>query len=166
MRRPLLFLFFLALAVGAVFWVFPKLKKSMVGEKFLTRVELLSASLEQIPLADDKSMKQLNLVLALRITCPIGEKPESMDEFKIVDRKGQAVEVDWGNEKAWNDEFDKGTSTLEMKEVYVQPDFRKGTLKRGELELCALEVPEPMIGGAPQGAGKTDAKTPLQNKTR
>ena len=153
-------LIFTVLAVVAFIFIFPKIKERIVGEQFLTKVEILKADLLDVPVKGGApNEKQLNLVLSIRLTFPIGQKPQSLEELQLVDRNGKSVEIDWELERPWEDDYNRSVAQVELRDVYLAPTFRKGTLKRGPTELCPFEVPEPPFQAA-EKSNAPEGKTP------
>ena len=154
MPRWLIFLFLLGVGcMVALVALFPRIKQGFLGRQYQTQVEILSATLEEVPLVNSPD-KQLRLIVSLRLTTPIGEKPQALSELALYDKQGKPVYLDWTQERPWDDDFDTGLTSVEFQNVYLLPTFRKGVLKRGESELCAFEVPNPPFKKGGDAKGK------------
>lgn len=134
------------LAACLVGWlIFPKVKEKLFGVKYETRVEVLKAEIDDVPLDDAGTRHAKRAIVHLRLIFPYGEKPDSLYELTVVDEQGNPVHVGWPPAPTWDDRPGDRISVLDMEDVYFAADFRKGRLHYRDRDLAEIKLNLPPV---------------------
>jgi hypothetical protein len=131
-----------AIAV-AVYFGYPALKRSIVGNSLQTRVNVVKAedvtdAGREVPGGGFEIIPKT--VLDMEIFFPMGGAPERIDDLNVLDDSNQTVEVIWKEPIEKEDLPDQRQTRWHIREAFFPIRFRKGTLRKKDEELAYIKV--------------------------
>ena len=134
-----IFVLVVAAIIGVIFLVVPALKRSLWGNSFTVRANVLQA--EEDSNVDFKGETVAQTVVDMEIIFPMGSAPDNTDEFNVKDDNGN-VTVYWSPPKIEKEDIpEKGITRWRLKEVFFPIGFRQGWIRQKDHELCYLKLP-------------------------
>ena len=143
-RGPVLvFGIILAIAVG-VYYAYPSIKNSIIGNSLKVRANVLKAedvmdSGREVPGGGYEIIPKT--VLDMEILFPMGSKlPDHVQDLNVLDNENQPIEVLWKEPIDKEDIDDQKVTRWHIREAFFPLRFRQGTLRDKDKELAFIKV--------------------------
>jgi hypothetical protein len=134
-----IFVLIVAAIVGLAVLIVPAMKKSLFGNSFQIRINVLAA--EEDRNVDFKGETIAQTVVEMEMLFPMGAAPDNCDDFNVKDDNGP-VTVYWQSNKLEKEDIpERGLTRWHFREVFFPIGFRQGWVRQKDRELVYLKLP-------------------------